>query len=514
MRLSNEKDHVCTRVAYKLNLKGPSISVNTACSSSGVALHLACQSVLSGECDMALVGGGRIEAPLKAGYLYEEGGILSPDGQCRVFDADARGTVFGNGVCMVLIKRLSDAIKDGDTIHAVIKGTAINNDGSQKVGYAAPSVNGQSKVIEEALAMAEVNPETIGYLEAHGTGTSLGDPVEIAALSIAFKQWTEKKGFCPIGSVKSNIGHLFAGAGIVGVIKAVLAIKHKLIPPSLNFNQPNPQIDFENSPFFVNDRLIEWRSNGIPRRAGVSSFGIGGTNAHIILEEPPELKPSADSRANHLLTISARSQAALDTATVELAEYLKSHSDIELADVAYTLQIGRKMFDYRRILVANTLEDAVSVLETNDPKRLVTYYQDSSGKDIVFMFSGQGSQYANMGLELYQAEPQYRRLIDHCSEILKSHLNLDIRNIIFPAENEVDQAAKKLKNTKITQPALFILEYALAQLLISWGVRPSALVGHSIGEYVAACLAGVFSLEDALALVASRGRLIQGLPAG
>ena len=514
MRLSNEKDHLCTRVAFKLNLKGPSISVNTACSSSGVALHLACQSVLSGECDMALVGGTRIEAPLKAGYLYEEGGILSSDGQCRVFDADARGTVFGNGVCIVLIKRLSDAIEDGDTIHALIKGTAINNDGSQKVGYAAPSVQGQSAVIAEALAMAEVNPETIGYLEAHGTGTSLGDPVEIAALNIAFNQWTDKKRFCPIGSVKSNIGHLFAGAGMAGVIKTVLAIKHKQIPPSLNFKKPNPQIDFENSPFFVNDNLIEWKSQGIPRRAGVSSFGIGGTNAHIILEEAPELNPSEDSRPYHLLIISARSETALDTATVKLAQYLKSHSDIKLADACYTLQVGRKMFSHRRMLVANTLNDAVAALEANDPLRLVSYHQDSAEKDVVFMFSGQGSQYPNMGLELYQAEPQYRRSIDRCCEILKPHLNLDIRNIIFPAENEVERSARELKNTRITQPALFSLEYALAQLWMSWGVRPAAFVGHSIGEYVAACLAGVFSLDDALALVASRGRLIQGLPAG
>lgn len=514
MRLSNEKDHVCTRIAFKLNLKGPSISVNTACSSSGVALHLACQSLLSGECDMAMVGGARIEAPLKAGYLYEEGGILSPDGQCRVFDAEARGTVFGNGVCIVLIKRLSDAIRDGDTIHAVVKATAINNDGSQKAGYAAPSVQGQSAVIEEALAMAEISAETIGYLEAHGTGTSLGDPVEIAALSKAFRQWTDKKRFCPIGSVKSNIGHLFAGGGIAGVIKTVLALKHKLIPPSLNFKHPNPQIDFENSPFYVNDKLSKWEFNGIPRRAGVSSFGVGGTNAHMILEEAPESQSSGPGRSDHLLVLSAKSETALDTATARLADYMKAHSDINLADAAYTLQVGRKAFSHRRILVSYSVNDAVSALETHDPQRVVTYYQEPSEKDVVFMFSGQGSQYANMGLGLYQAEPLYRQCIDRCSEILKHHLDRDLRNIMFPAEDDIERAAQKLKNTLITQPALFTVEYALAKLWMSWGVRPSALVGHSIGEYVAACLAGVFSLEDALALVAARGRLIQGLPPG
>ena len=513
-RLSNEKDHLCTRVAFKLNLKGPGINVNTACSSSGVALHLATQSILSGECDMALVGGVRVEAPLKAGYLYEEGGILSPDGQCRVFDAEARGTVFGNGVCMVLVKRLSEAFQDGDTIHAVIKGTAINNDGSRKAGYAAPSVQGQAAVIEEALAMAEINADTIGYLEAHGTGTSLGDPIEIAALTKAFRQSTERKGFCPIGSVKSNIGHLFAGAGIAGVIKTVLSLKHRLIPPSLNFTRPNPQIDFKNSPFFVNDTLREWESDGRPRRAGVSSFGLGGTNAHIILEEAPPVDVSDSHRGSHLVVLSARSETALDAATARLADHLKAEPDTDMADVAFTLQQGRKPFNYRRILVSGTRDAVVTAFETMDPQRVVTYGPLFEERDVGFMFSGQGAQYANMGLGLYQAEAKYRRAIDRCADILKPHIGRDIRDVMFPTAGGIELAGQELKNTLITQPALFTVEYALAQLWMAWGVRPAVLIGHSIGEYVAACLAGVFSLEDALALVAARGRLIQSLPGG
>jgi len=513
-RLSNEKDNAATRVSFKLNLKGPSISVQTNCSSSGVALHLACQSVLSGECDMALVGGARIEAPLHAGYWYEEGGILSPDGHCKVFDAEARGTVFGNGVAMIVIKRLSDAIRDGDSIQAVIKAAAINNDGSSKVGYPAPSVQGQALVIEEALTMAEVSPDTIGYIEAHGTGTPLGDPIEAAALTTAFRKWTNRKGYCRIGSVKANIGHLFAGAGVAGVIKTVLILKHKQIPPSPNFSEPNPQIDFENSPFYVSDKLSEWQANGTPRRAGVSSFGVGGTNAHIILEEAPETEPSGPSRHQKLLLISAKSDGALENATVNLVEHLKEHPHLNLADVAYTLNSGRRTFDYRRMIVCRDLNDAVANLETLDPERVLTFFQEPINQNTVFMFSGQGSQYVDMGLELYETESEFREHIDRCSEILKPHLGLDLRDIIYPAKENAEEATHNLKNTLITQPALFTIEYSLAKLWMSWGVQPAALVGHSIGEYVAACLAGVFSLEDALSLVATRGRLMQEQPGG
>jgi acyl transferase domain-containing protein/acyl carrier protein len=514
IRLSNEKDHVCTRVAFKLNLKGPAISINTACSSTGVALHLACQSVLSGECDMALVGGVRLEAPLKSGYLYEEGGILSPDGKCRAFDADARGTVFGNGVGMILIKRLSDAFQAGDNIHAVIKGTAINNDGSQKVGYSVPSVKGQAEVIEEALAMAEVSPDSIGYVEAHGTGTSLGDPIEIAALTKAYRKGTEKTSYCPIGSVKTNIGHLFAGAGIAGIIKAILVLKHKQIPSSLNFKNPNPQIDFSHSPFYVNDTLMEWKDKGHPRRVGVSSFGVGGTNAHIVLEEAPYTEPTGTGRSEHLLVLSTKTETALDSATAKLTEYLRANPTVNIADVTYTLQNGRKEFNHRRILVAGNIKDAIDALESRSAQQVKTYHAEPSGHDVVFMFSGQGAQYANMGKGLYEGEPLYRQSVDCSAQILKNHLGQDLREIMFPPQNKVEQASEQLKNTRITQPALFTLEYALAQLWISWGVRPTALLGHSIGEYVAACLAGVFSLEDALELIAVRGHLISRLPGG
>jgi acyl transferase domain-containing protein len=512
--LSNEKDHAVTRISFKLNLKGPSISVQTACSASGVALHLACQSVLSGECDMALAGGARIEAPLHRGYFYEEGDILSPDGQCRVFDAQAQGTVFGNGVAMVVVKRLSDALREGDTIHALIKGTAINNDGSLKAGYSAPSIQGQAKVIEDALLMAEVNPDTIGYVEAHGTGTSLGDPIEIAALTKAYRKWTERRGYCAIGSVKANIGHLFAAAGVAGVIKAVLAIKNRQIPPAANFKNPNPQIEFERSPFFVRDKLSEWGRNGNPRRAAVSSFGMGGTNAHIILEEAPKPDVSGPSRQYHLVTVSARSNSALERATSNLVGCLKGRPDSDLADVSYTLQVGRKSFEHRRIVVCESLDEAVQGLKRTDAERVANSFQNAKKPDVVYMFSGQGSQYPNMGLDLYRKESEFQKHIDRCSEILRPHLGLDLRDVMYPGKKNDEDAARDLRDTLLTQPSLFAIEYALAKLWMSWGVRPAAFVGHSIGEYVGACLAGVFSLEESLSLVAARGRLMNGCRRG
>ena len=514
MVLANEKDYAVSRVSFKLNLKGPSINANTACSSSGVALHMAYQSILSGESDMALVGGVKIQAPLNAGYLYQEGGILSPDGHCRAFDAEARGTRFGSGVAMIVVKRLSDALDDGDAIHAVVKGTAINNDGALKVGFTAPSVQGQAEVIEEALAMAEVSPDSIGYVEAHGTGTSLGDPIEVAALTKAYRKWTERTSYCPIGSVKTNIGHLDAAAGIAGIMKTVLALKHKQIPASLNFTNPNPQIDFENSPFYVNNRLREWPADGAPRCAGVSSFGLGGTNAHIILEEAPDTTPSGPSRPQHLLLISAKSENALNTATSNLVTYLKQHPQVDPADVAYTLQVGRKGFEWRRMVVCHNAADCVTALESRDPGRVLSFFEEPTNRDVVFMFTGQGSQYVNMGLELYRSESTFRAAVDRCAEILRPNLSLDIRDILYPDGGNLDEIAQRLEQTCIAQPALFTIEYALAKLWMSWGVNPTAMVGHSIGEYVAACLAGVFSLEDVLPLVATRGRLMQELSAG
>ena len=513
IKFGNHQDLLTTRAAYKLNLQGSGITIQTACSTSLVAVHLACQSLLFGECDMVLAGGVSVSVPQKAGYLYQEGGILSPDGHCRAFDAQARGTVGGSGVGIVVLKRLKDALEDGDRIHATILGSAINNDGSLKIGYTAPSVEGQAKAIAEAQAIAGIDPETISYIETHGTGTALGDPVEIAALTQAFSLRTNKKGFCAIGSVKTNIGHLGAAAGAAGLIKTVLALKHKLIPPSLHFEQPNPEIDFANSPFYVNSSLSEWKADR-SRLAGVSSFGIGGTNAHVILKEAPTVELSEVSRPWQLLVLSAKTESALDAATANLTLYLKQEPDRTLADVAYTLQIGRRTFNHRRIAICQNLSGAVKTLETLEPQQVLTHFQEPCNPAIAFMFPGQGSQYIDMGRELYQTEPIFREQVDRCSELLKPHLNFDLRSLLYPSEAQAETAAEQLKQTYLAQPALFVIEYALAQLWMAWGVRPVAAIGHSIGEYVAACLAGVFSLEAALELVAIRGRLMQQLPAG
>ncbi|WP_193197121.1 type I polyketide synthase [Nostoc sp. MG11] len=513
--IGNDKDFLSTRVSYKLNLKGPSITVQTACSTSLVATTLAYQSLQSYQCDIALAGGVSIRVPQKTGYLYQQGGTLSPDGHCRAFDAKAQGTTIGNGVGVVVLKRLEDALADRDHIYAVIKGAAINNDGAVKVGFTAPSVDGQAEAIAEAIMLAEVEPETINYIEAHGTGTALGDPIEIAALTKAFRTSTEKKGFCAIGSVKTNIGHLDAAAGITGLIKTALALKHELIPPSLNFEQPNPEIDFANSPFFVNTKLTEWQANSTPRRAGVSSLGIGGTNAHVVLEEAPILPASSPSRSWQLLLLSAKTESALQTARQNLAQHLMLHPHENLADVAYTLQVGRRDFNHRQILVCSDIQDAIHELSQLASKRVFTQFQEpGNNRSIAFMFPGQGSQYADMGKELYETEPIFREQAERCCQILTPYLGLDLRSLIYPNQSEKIAAAEKLKQTCFTQPALFVIEYALSQLWISWGISPQAMIGHSIGEYVAACLAGVMTLEDALALVAIRGQLMQQLPSG
>ncbi|QHG19985.1 polyketide synthase [Nostoc sp. ATCC 53789] len=517
IRHHNRTDNLTTRVAYKLDLKGSAITVQTGCSSSLVAIHLACQSLIDRESDLVLAGGVSITNLKKTGYAYQEGGILSPDGHCRAFDAKAQGTVGGDGVGIVILKRLADAIANGDYIHAVIKGSAINNDGSAKIGYTAPSIDGQAKVIAEALAISRIEPDMVSYVEAHGTGTVLGDPIEIAALTKSFRARTQKKNFCAIGSVKTNIGHLDTASGVAGLIKTVLALKHKQIPPSLHFQEPSPQIDFANSPFYVNDKLSEWKSNGNPRRAGVSSFGIGGTNAHVVLEEAPvekQWRQGEQGRKHHLLVVSAKTESALETATANLANHLKQHPDLNLADVAYTLKVGRRAFDYRRMVVCQDIDDAIKVLETKDRERVLTHYQEPGEPEVVFMFPGQGSQYVGMGLGLYQTEPIFREQVDYCCKQLKPILGLDLCTILYPSQEQSQWATQQLIQTNITQPALFVIEYALAQLWIARGVHPSAMIGHSIGEYVAACLAGVFSLEDALMLVATRGQLMQQLPSG
>lgn len=509
--LGNDKDHIATRTAYKLNLKGPSVTIQTSCSTSLVAVHLACQSLLSGECDIALAGGASIPVPHRDGYYYQEGGILSPDGHCRAFDARGKGTVGGSGVGLVALKRLADAIADGDCIRAVIKGSAINNDGAVKIGYTAPSETGQAEAIRAAQFMAEVEPETISYVEAHGTATTLGDPIEIKALTHAFRAGTDKKNYCAIGSVKSNFGHLDAAAGVAGLIKTTLALEHKEIPPSLHFETPNPKINFADSPFFVNKNLSPWKNGNGPRRAGVSSFGIGGTNAHVIVEEAPAFESSDKGRDWQLLVLSAKTETALETQTSRLVEYLKQNPQLNFADVAHTLQIGRGSFDHRRMFVCRDSEDAISALEQH---RSVDAFQEAHNRPVIFMFPGQGTQYVNMAAELYRHEPVFREHVDTCCEQLKPILKLDLRHLLFPTPERADEAARELAQTCFTQPALFVVEYALAQTWMAWGVRPHAFIGHSIGEYVAACLSGVFTLEDALKLVAARGRMIQDLAGG
>jgi acyl transferase domain-containing protein len=505
-------DYMVTRVAYKLNLRGPAIFVQSACSTSLVAVHLACRSLATGESDMALAGGVSVMVPHRGGYGYEEGGMMSPDGICRTFDANARGTVFGSGVGLVVLKRLADAIADGDTIHAVIRGAAMNNDGSLKVGFTAPGVTGQAQVVSDALAAAGVSADSISYVEAHGTGTELGDPIEIAALTRAYRRTTERNHFCAVGSVKPNIGHLDAAAGVSSLVKTIMALKHRQIPPTINYETPNAKIDFENSPFFVNTTLTPWTANGTPRRAGVSSFGFGGTNAHVIVEEAPALEPSGPSRPQQLLVLAARTESALEQATDRLGTALEG-TQLPIADVAYTLAVGRRHFGHRRAVLCGDAAEAVDALQNRDPRRVYTALAEAKDREVVFMFPGQGSQYVRMGADLYRDEPVFRDAVDQCAQGLLEPLGADIRDSLYPAADEA-AATDRLKQTAFTQASLFTVEYALARLWMSWGIRPAAMIGHSVGELVAACVAGVFSLDDALRLVAMRGRFMAEMAPG
>ncbi len=564
-----EKDFLCVHVAYRLNLKGPAVMVSTACSTSLVAIILACQALLSGECDMALAGGTNVQLPQDQGYLYQEGMITSPDGHCRAFDAQAAGTVSGNGVALVLLKLLEKAREEGDRIYAVIKGSGMNNDGSRKAGFTAPSVDGQAEAIKAALGMADVTPESMGYIETHGTGTHLGDPVEVEALKLAFDSQPDspKKNYCGIGSVKSNFGHVGSAAGVAGFIKAVLALKNRLIPPSLHFSAPNPKIDFANSPFYVNAQLKEWTDGPFPRRAGVSSFGIGGTNAHVILEEYPvneaekaeEITAAAGAvqeKGNHLLLLSAQSETSLQKATGNLADFFKNNRGLNLSDASYTLAVARKRLPHRRAIVCSSLEEAVEILASpGSPKRFTAVSREDK-RPVMFLFPGQGAQYVNMGRQLYENQPVFRKEMDRCFKILAPLMDTDIKTVLFPgmgnpngsasAEHsssskavhiggpggaltpsrvagpwpagrplgEPPEAEQLINQTRFTQPLLFALEYALARLLDFWGIKPFAMMGHSIGEYVAAHLSGVFSLEDVLSLVVLRGQCMQRMPAG
>jgi acyl transferase domain-containing protein/acyl carrier protein len=509
--VANDKDFLATRVSYKLDLRGPSLTVQTACSTSLVAVCLACQSLMNGECDAALAGGVTLRLPHRAGYLHVEEGILSPDGHCRAFDAAAAGTVPGSGVGVVALRRLSDALRDGDPVRAVILGWALNNDGAGKAGFTAPRAAGQAEAIQEALALAEIDPATVGYIEAHGTGTRLGDPIEVAALREAF---AGSGGEHLLGAVKTNIGHLDSAAGVVGLIKAVLALEHRQIPPTLHFDRPSPEVDF--GPFRVADRLTDWPAEDHPRRAGVSSFGIGGTNAHVVLEEAPvplaRPVPIGDRAEDaELLLLSAATPAALEAVTADLVKHLESHPDLDLADVAFTLQTGRRLLAARRAVVARGRTDAAAALaagNAGDPRRVWTAQADAGFRPVAFLFPGQGAQHARMAAALYESGrwPVFRDALDRCAEILHPHLGLDLRRELLASDEEV---ARRLEQTFLAQPALFAVEWSLARLWMSWGVEPEALLGHSVGELVAACLAGVFSLADGLALAAARGRLVQ-----
>ena len=519
----NEKDYIATRVAHSLNLTGPAINVNTACSTSLVALIEACKSIDAGHCDIAIAGGASVTFPQNSGHLHQTGSIFSPDGHCRPFDAKGAGTLFSDGAGVVVVRRLEDAIENGDRVYAVVKGFGINNDGGEKASFSAPSIEGQAKAIAMAQNMAGVSPETIGYIEAHGTATPIGDPIEVTALKTVFESKTDRKQFCAIGSVKSNIGHTVAAAGIAGLIKAAMSLHDEKIPATLHFENPNPQIDFENSPFKVCDLLTPWNRSDQPRRAGVSSFGVGGTNAHILLEEAPKASESRqiESGSNELpvciVPVSGKSEEALLGNVDSLAKSVEqcvNDADLTLDQIAQTLQLGRDEFAWRAAVVSDGIADTATTLAEKKPPRFIKRKASAGERDVVFMFPGQGSQYVRMGQNLYGHSTVFRENLDRCAEILNPLLGRDLRDVLFPPDGDEEASSEILKNTQFTQPALFSLGYSLAKVWLSWGVQPAALMGHSIGEFAAACTAGVFQLEDGLKMIAERGRAMQALPGG
>lgn len=512
LMLGNDKDLLSMRVSYKMNLTGPSVTVQSTCSTSLVAVHMACQSLLSGECDMAIAGGVSIQFPIKQGYTYREGMIHSKDGHCRPFDSEASGTIFSDGVGAVVLKRLEDALQDRDPIYAVIKGSAINNDGTEKVGFTAPSITGQSNVIKEALLLSNVGPETIQYVEAHGTGTKLGDPIEMKALTDAYSQMTTEKQYCAIGSIKANVGHLNTAAGVTGLIKTALALKNRQLPPTVNFRQPNPELYLADSPFYINQQAKPWETRGTPRRASVSSFGIGGTNAHVVLEEAPPERSELNDKDYYLVPLSARTSRALEENARKLASYLEQNTMEQIKDVAYTLTVGREDFEYRAVLVGNEASELVAHLQ--NLQKQIQKVDPNAQLPVYFLFPGQGSQYVNMGKDLYEHEVVFKETVDDCARILQPKLGRNIVDILYPLEAETTTASDLLTQTEITQPVIFTIEYALSKLLLSWGIKPAAMIGHSLGEYVAACLSGVMNVEDALVIIAERGRLIQNQPQG
>ncbi|MGX7829147.1 type I polyketide synthase [Actinokineospora sp. 24-640] len=502
--LANDKDTLAGRVAYHLDLTGPAITVQTACSSSLVAVHLACQALLSGDCDTAVAGGVSVRPPLHEGYLHTEGGILSPDGRCLPFDAAAGGAVAGNGLAAVVLRPLAAALADGDTVHAVVKGTAVNNDGADKVGFTAPSVAGQARVIRAAHEVSGVDSATIGYVEAHGTGTAMGDPIEVAALTRAF---TTPPAACGLGSVKAQIGHLDAAAGIAGFVKAALAVRDGVIPPSPYFETANPETGIDAGPFFLPTEPAGWPVDG-PRRAGVSGFAMGGTNAHAVLEQPPTPVPSGQARPRQLLVLSAATADALAESRTRLATALRAPDAPDLADAAHTLRVGRRTtLPHRMALVCADRAEAAALLDGTDGP-VWTNEQREHRRGVVLLFPGQGSQYPGMARDLYAAEAVFRAALDECAELLRPHLDVDLIALLHGEHTD------RLDRTRYTQPALFAVQHSLARLWAHWGVTPTAMLGHSVGEYTAACLAGVLSLPDALALVAARGALMDALPGG
>jgi amino acid adenylation domain-containing protein len=507
----NEKDYIATRVSFQLDLTGPSVSATTGCSTALLAIDNAVKALNAFECDMALAGGVDIMVPQKSGQIHQAGGPFTNDGHCRPFDADASGTMFCDGAAAVVVRRLEDAVAAGDHIYGVVLGSAKNNDGAQKVSFLAPSVEGQARVIALAQAQANVQADSISYVEAHGTGTPLGDPIELEALTKAFRATTDKKHFCKIGSIKGHIGHPTIASGIAGFIKVALALEHEEIPGTLHFKSPNPRFDLTNSPFEILAKRTPWPRGPQPRRGAVSSFGFGGTNVHAILEEAPPAPPSGPGRAQQLLLLSAKSPAALERLRKQYAVYLGAHPEVNLADVAYTLQVGRKHLAYRDFVVAPGGPEAISQLVASKQAPAALNTLDPG---VVFLFPGQGAQYANMGRDLYRSEPEFRTWMDRCCDLFRPHLDRDLRELLFPPEGQEAAANELLTDTGYTQPAMFAIELSLARWWMSLGVRPSAVIGHSIGEFVGACLGGVFALEDVIPLVALRARLIRNLPRG
>ena len=516
-RLAAGADHLTTRPAHKLGLSGPAVTVATACSTSLTAIHLATQALKSGDCDVAVAGGAGIRLPLLP-VRYSEGGPFAVEGHVRAFDADASGIVGGSAAAVVVLKRLSDAVAAGDHIHAVVRGSAVNNDAGAKIGFTAPSIEGQAKVVRAAHLAAGIEPDSVGYVETHGTGTPLGDPIEVAGLTRAFRAGTDRRGFCYIGSVKTNIGHTDAAAGVVGFIKAVLAVEKGEIPPSLNFAKPNPQIDFDSGPFMVNTELREWKEPGGVRRAGVTALGIGGTNVHVVVDEPPAVTPPVPAPdVPELLPLSARSEAALEDLTTTTAERLAGAPELSPADVAFTLQQGRRAYPHRRFVVARDTADAARALAARTPRRVLTASAAPKERPVAFMFPGQGGQHIGMARDLYEHQPEFRRHVDEACEAALGRLGLDLRALIHPDARDADavaEAERRINSITVAQPAVFVIEYALARLWRHWGIEPSAVVGHSLGAYAAACAAGVFSLEDGVGLVGMRGRLLQTVEPG